>query len=108
MIVIRNNVLPLKGFHAMNFFGVLFCRNGVRLTPSLLRHELIHTRQMWEMLIVGFYVWYVAEWLVRLFLDGDAYGNIGFEREAYAHMHDARYLEQRHPFAWRHYLCKTP
>lgn len=104
MLIIRNNLLPVKGFHAINLFGVLFCRNDAHLTASLIRHERIHTRQMLEMLIAGFYLWYVCEWLIRLCLKGRAYERISFEREAYAHMHDPKYLEKRLPYAWIKYL----
>lgn len=104
MLIIRNNLVPVKGFHAINLFGVLFCRKDAHITESLIRHERIHTRQMLEMLIVGFYVWYVAEWVVRLFMDGRAYERISFEREAYTNMYDANYLSQRRRFAWWQYL----
>ena len=66
MIVIRNRLLPLRGYDAMNIAGVLFCRQSARLSPSLLRHEMIHTAQMREMAYVGFYLWYVVEWVVSL------------------------------------------
>ena len=49
---------------------------------------------MREMLYVGFYLWYVAEWVVRLCKKGNAYYNIGFEREAYRHMYEKDYLER--------------
>ncbi|MBF1566612.1 MAG: hypothetical protein HXO16_06015, partial [Prevotella salivae] len=53
---------------------------------------------------VGFYLWYVLEWFVRLFKPGNAYLNIGFEREAYAHMNEPDYLQRRKPFSWWRYL----
>ena len=37
-----------------------------RLSPSEWRHEHIHTLQQRELLFVGFFVWYIVEWLVRL------------------------------------------
>ncbi len=104
MIIITNNILPFRGYVAINLCGVLFCRKGVTLTSELLRHEQIHTRQMVEMGVVGFYLWYVAEWLVRLPMRGNAYRNISFAREAYANMGDALYLTHRRRYAWRRYL----
>lgn len=104
MRIVRNRILPLRGFAAMNLFGVLFCRRETELTASLIRHERIHSAQMWEMLVVGFYIWYVAEWLIRLLLPGRAYSNISFEREAYGHMDEPDYLTRRRPYAWLHYL----
>lgn len=104
MFVVRNRWLPFKGFAAINLFGVLVCRKDTTLTDDLIRHERIHTAQMVEMLIVGFYVWYVVEWLVRVLLPGRAYGNIAFEREAYRHMSEEDYLSRRPHYAWVRYL----
>ena len=104
MQIVRNRFLPTRRFAAIYLFGVLFCRPDTEVTPSLIRHEQIHQRQMMEMLVVGFYLWYVGEWLVRLCMRGRAYDNISFEREAYANMHNEHYLQQRRPFAWWKYL----
>ena len=104
MLIIRNNILPLKRFNAINLLGVLFARKDAELDESLINHERIHTRQMMEMLIVGFYLWYVIEWLIRLPKNKNAYRSISFEREAYANDGNLNYLQQRKPFAWLHYL----
>lgn len=104
MIIIHNRLIPFKKYEAINLFGILFCRKHARITPEVILHERIHTRQMWELLIVGFYLWYVVEWLVRLPMKGRAYSNISMEREAYANMHDANYLRHRKPYAWMRYL----
>ena len=100
MIVIRNRYLPVPGFAAINLFGILLCRPNTRLTPRLLNHERIHTAQMIEMAFIFFYLWYVVEWLYRLTRPGNAYFNISFEREAYSHEHDRRYLTHRKHYAW--------
>ena len=107
MKIIRNKYIPFKRFDAMNLFGMLFCHPDTRLTPQLVNHERIHTYQMLEMLVIGFYLWYVIEWFIRLFKRGNAYFNISFEREAYRHMHDLEYLKKRKHFAWWKYLKKT-
>lgn len=104
MKIIRNRILPPKHFDAINIMGMLFCRPGTLLTADLIRHERIHTRQMMEMLFVGFYLWYLVEWCIRLPMRGNAYMHIGFEREAYAHMNDKDYLRHRRPYAWVRYL----
>lgn len=66
-----------------------------------LNHEAIHTEQMKELLYVGFYLWYVVEWLVKLFIYGkDAYRNISFEREAYAYEGYEGYLTIRKRYNW--------
>ena len=83
---------------------------------ELLRHEAIHTCQMLETGFVGFYVWYLTEWLLRLawrvltlyrvqkkerrhHLHG-AYAHLLFEREAYCHAAESDYLSRRRPYAW--------
>ena len=104
MIIIRNRLLPLPQFAAINICGVLFCRPGARLTPRLINHERIHTAQIVEMAFLFFYLWYVTEWVVRLIMRGRAYYNISFEREAYLHEHDFHYLERRRHFAWWKYM----
>ena len=103
-MIIRNRFIPFKGFNAINLFGVIFTRRGIQVNAVMMNHERIHTRQMLEMLVVGFYLWYVVEWLIRFPRKGNAYRRISFEREAYAHEHDLQYLQHRKPFAWWRYL----
>jgi hypothetical protein len=90
----------------MNLFGFLVCHYDTVITKDLVNHESIHAAQMWEMLVVGFYLWYGVEWLIRGLMPGDAYYNISFEREAYNNMYDLDYLHHRHHFAWIKYLRK--
>lgn len=104
MKVIYNDVLPPKGFKAINLFGVVLVRRGFTMTDKDLRHEAIHSRQMREMAYVLFYLWYVVEWLVRLPCGGNAYRKISFEREAYSHDWDDGYLKKRKAWAWWKYL----
>ncbi|HEY9551750.1 MAG TPA: hypothetical protein VIQ97_05645 [Prevotella sp.] len=104
MKIVRNRILPFKKYDAINLMGILFCHRSVILTDDLLRHERIHTAQMVEMGYIGFYLWYVAEWLIRLFMHGRAYENISLEREAYAHMYETHYLKRRRHYAWVRFL----
>ena len=54
-----------------------------------------------EMLYIFFYLWYLVEWLVKLFRYGrNAYENISFEREAYTYQYDYSYLEKRKKYHW--------
>jgi hypothetical protein len=85
-------------------FGLLFTRDKSKITAKTIRHETIHLRQMGELLIAGFYLWYFIEWLFRLFLPGNAYRNISFEREAYANENNEYYLMERKRFAFLKYL----
>jgi hypothetical protein len=104
MKIVENRFIPFDGFNAMMLFGFLFTRDASRVTMRTVRHESIHARQMWELLVVGFYVWYGIEWAVRLFGKGNAYRNISFEREAYANQDDILYLDTRKVFAFLRYI----
>lgn len=104
MKIVRTRFLPLRGYVAINLLGVLFVRPGEFLSQELITHERIHTAQMLEWAIVPFYLLYVAEWVVRLFMRGNAYRNISFEREAYANQGNPDYLKQRRLYASLRYL----
>jgi hypothetical protein len=122
MKIIRNNIIPFSGYKAMNLFGVLFVRGNARIDDATINHEAIHSRQFVELMVLfavatvfirwwlpvfapfAFYVWYVLEWLIRLFMRGNAYRNISFEREAYANQGDFSYLKGRGWFNFLKYL----
>ena len=96
MKIIVNKILPPKGFLAINLFGLIFSKR--ELTNIEKNHEAIHTAQMKELLYIGFYILYVLEWLQKLVVydtTRDAYRNISFEKEAYAHQNDLDYLKNR-------------
>ncbi len=102
MKVIRNSIIPFKGFSAINLFGVVFARREAYLSETVLNHERIHTAQMKELGYIFFYIIYVLEWLVRLFLPGNAYRNISFEKEAYFYESVQNYLKWRERYGmWR-------
>ena len=103
MKIIYNRFIPVGRFFAINLFGVLFVKGKpTQVTRRDLNHELIHTAQMRELGYVPFYILYILEWIWRLFRKGNAYSNISFEREAYAHQNDPGYLHRRPRFAqWR-------
>ena len=100
MKIIRNKYIPFQGYKAINLFGVLFVRGNAKIDDVTLNHEAIHTAQMREMLYIFFYLWYGIEWVVRLFMKGNAYRNIRFEREAYNNEKNLSYLDNRKWFAW--------
>lgn len=104
MIIFRTKLFPPKNYDAINILGLLFIHPGVMISAELINHERIHTRQMLEMLILPYYLWYFIEWLIRIQLPGRAYMNLSFEREAYRHMNDLDYLKKRKPYAWAKYL----
>lgn len=102
MKVIYNNIIPFPGFTAMNLFGLIFARKEYDpLAKRTLNHEAIHTAQMRELLYIGFYLWYVVEWLVKLFIYGkEAYRNVSFEREAYQYAGYEGCLSIRKRYRW--------
>lgn len=106
MKIVRNKFIPFPGYKAINLFGVLFVRGNAVIDEKTIRHESIHTAQMKEMLYVFFYLFYFIEWLVRLFMKGNAYRNISFEREAYSNQNYINYLNERRWFAWVTYYYK--
>lgn len=105
MKIIRNNLIPFKGFKCINLFGVLFVRKECgEMSKTDLNHEAIHTAQMRELLYVPFYVLYLIGWVFRLFQKGNAYRNISFEREAYDNQFNFNYLNGRKHYSWIKYL----
>lgn len=104
MKIIYSNIIPFRGFKAINLFGILFVRKGCKMSDTDINHEAIHTAQMKEMGYIFFYLWYLIEWIVRLFKKGNAYRNISFEREAYNNQSWLLYLSVRQPYSWTDYL----
>jgi len=109
MIVVISSFLLRKGFNGITLWPFVILRHKtLRADVVLVNHERIHLRQQLELLIIFFYCWYLAEYVVRLFQYKDrrtAYRNISFEREAYAHEKDLDYLKKR-PF-WKFLKYKT-
>jgi hypothetical protein len=68
-------------------------------------HETIHWKQQMEMLIIPFYIWYLLEWVLKMFsYGGTAYYTISFEREAYTNQENKNYLITRKHYSWWKYL----
>ncbi len=67
-------------------------------SSELINHELIHVDQIRRHGFMGFYFLYLKEYLShRKNGQGhdEAYRNISFEKEAYAHQHDLNYLPKK-------------
>lgn len=84
-----NKFLPPKNYLFINILGIFFTRKTeeeLELVPEgKIRHEKIHTRQMLECLIIPFYLIYILNYLINLFIYKDhftAYEKILFEQEA--------------------------
>jgi hypothetical protein len=108
MKVISSTFLPFKGFTAINLFGIIVVRKEyLPLTKRIINHEAIHTHQIKELLFVGFYVWYLTEWIVRLIYYRNfkkAYRAVCFEQEAFSHDIDLDYLHNRERFAFLRFI----
>lgn len=108
MKVISSTFLPFKGFKAINLFGIIVVRKEyLPLTKRTINHEAIHTHQIKELLFVGFYVWYLTEWIVRLIYYRNlkkAYRAVCFEQEAFSHDNDLDYLHNRERFAFLRFI----
>ena len=75
-------------------------------TETVMRHERTHIVQQMELLVIGFYLLYLYDWvkhLVTTWKPYEAYKAIRFEKEAYDKQDDVAYLDNRKPYAWREY-----
>jgi hypothetical protein len=73
----------------------------------IINHEKIHWKQQMEMLLLPFYLWYLIEWIIKLFKYGkQSYNNLSFEREANFGERKPTYLDKRKPYAWIKFLSE--
>lgn len=97
-----------KNIVAMALFPfILLSDKDLKNDAFLINHERIHLRQQIELLIFPFYLWYLTEYVIRLFQYKKAslaYRNISFEREAYTNDQDLDYLKKRKWFGFMEYL----
>jgi hypothetical protein len=77
----------LKG---ITLFPFIFVEN--KRDRVLINHEKIHYQQAKELFVIGFYLWYLWEWIRR------GYKKNRFEVEAYANEKDLNYLKTRKPY----------
>ena len=108
---VRTMTKFLKFFLGKNIIGITLCPFGIYVKLEYLtrlrtiNHEKIHWQQQLEMLIIFFYLWYVIEWMIRIFVNSNSpYRSISFEREAYGNEDNEDYLETRKPYTWLKYL----
>jgi hypothetical protein len=98
MILVLSAIFP-KRIVGITLWPFIFIKNRKLINnKELVNHERIHLRQQVELLVLPFYLWYTAEYIVRLILYRNAkkaYRNICFEREAYANEKDTSYLKTR-------------
>ena len=107
MIIIRNNIIPFKGYKCINISGILFARKNAILDVYTINHEMIHTKQIIKSFIIGFYILYGIFYIINIIKYKnykEAYRNIPFEREAYENEKYLDYLSKRTAYAWINYI----
>jgi hypothetical protein len=109
MIIYNNTIVFLLTslfgrFYGITLFPFIFLKREKKGDVRCINHERIHLCQQAECLLVFFLLIYFNHYLLlRLFKKMDhmtAYRNICFEKEAYAHEKDLKYLKSRKFFAW--------
>jgi hypothetical protein len=136
-VVTKQYWLFPKGWYAINLFGITFLRKDwadlvhrdSQRWKQTMRHYRIHSMQIFEMLFIPFYLWFVVEVWIRYryfkkkYKDDDlndpnttetktrkllnfAYYDTAFEREAYFGDSQFGYLKKRLPYAWVKFLRK--
>lgn len=103
-----NRFLLRKNFAGITLWPFIILRdNKSKQDLTFLNHEKIHLRQQAEFLVFPFYLWYIAEFLIRLMQYRSmhlAYRNISFEREAYTNEKDLDYLKKRPLWEFSRYI----
>ncbi len=107
MVLVLKYMIP-KDFVGLTLWPLIILkRTELRQDRVLLNHERIHLRQQLELLILPFFLWYLAEWLYGLYKYRDArmaYRQISFEQEAYANDTNLDYLRTRRVWQFLRYL----
>lgn len=100
MKIIYNSLLPIPGYSAMMFFGVILARKSCApLSPRTIRHEQIHVAQAKDCGgYIPYYIRYITQWIKY------GYRNSPFEREAYDNEQNIAYLSIRTKNAWKTYI----
>lgn len=103
MEVKRSKLLRLINKKMITLPWGIYAAPKARVSEDDMTHEFIHLKQWKELWYIGFALWYIAEWLIRL-PKGNAYRNISFEREAYANQDNLSYLKSRKGFDFIKYI----
>ena len=108
-IIIKNNRILnimekifVMNLNAITLWPFIIIKEN-NLPREIINHELIHIAQCKELLVVGFYILFILEFIFNTIKYRDrykAYCSSLFEIEAYTHMSDLSYLKKRRYFAW--------
>lgn len=97
----------IPGYKAMTIGPFILVKKGTILTSTDLNHESIHWEQYKELLIIGFWICYVFEFIMLLLRYQNwhrAYRNISFEKEAYYNEDNLQYISNRKHYSWTRYV----
>ena len=89
---------------AITLFPFIISRE--KMSEDVLNHECIHIAQQKELFVLFFYLLYGWDYLMGMIKyrnKEEAYFRIRFEQEAYEHMYDQKYLDNRKLYSWRKY-----
>lgn len=110
MIIVCQKLLKNTKINGITLYPFIFIKKPEdKKNRVLINHEKIHLKQQLELLIVFFYIAYVAEYYYHLFKlknGHQAYRAISFEREAYAMEYDLNYLKKRKFWGFWKYLSR--
>lgn len=108
MILVVNKYLLGKGFKGISLWPFVVLRQKESADDLIfINHERIHLKQQQELLVLPFYLLYLAEFVVRYFKYRNAYTayrNISFEKEAYENESDLQYCKTRKIWGFLDYL----
>ncbi len=91
----------------ITLFPFIILNTGLSKIPAKVNHETIHIKQQIELLVVFFYIFYILEYIFRVFQYGsfrEGYRNISFEKEAYVNEKNLDYLSNRKWYSFLKYL----
>ncbi len=76
------------------------------MNERVTNYRKIRRRQKIEMLYIGFYIWYLVEYCIRIMNDSNSNvcSRIAFEIEAYGNGESSDYLKGRKPYSWIKYI----
>ncbi len=109
MIILKSSFPKLFNSRTLFLFPFAIVIPSVAKDKVVMNHVRIHFAQCIEMLVIGFYLWYGIEFLLRYIKWGNfdtAYYAMGFEEEAYTHQQDMDYLKKRKLYSWIKYMRK--
>lgn len=106
MVIISKYLVP-KNYSGLTVYPFVFLKQKkLKEDIFLINHEQIHLKQQKELFWIFFFIWYLAEYLLRLIKYKNhykAYKNISFEREAYNNEVNLNYLLDRKKFSFLKY-----